>query len=93
MSALSLIRKAITKARKGKRKLPDDFTTSLSSEAIAAVSYDGDDEILTITFVSGGVYEFYDFDKSTAIGLVEASSAGRYFLNNIRDDYEYSRIA
>ena len=91
MSVISVLRKAIVKARKGKRKLPDDFTTSLSSEAIAAVSYD--DEILTITFVSGGVYEFYDFDKSTAIGLVEAGSAGQYFNYHIKDDYEYSRIA
>ena len=93
MSTLAVIRKILTKARAGKRRLPDEFTTALGSEAIAAVSYDGDDDILTITFTSGSVYELYDIPKIIAVGLVEAGSAGRYFQDNIREDYEYSRAS
>lgn len=62
------------------------------STRIEKAAYDGDKQVLTITFKSGADYEYYDLPEDVAIGLVEAESAGRYFEKNIKGIYNYRRV-
>lgn len=48
--------------------------------------------MLTIAFHSGSVYEFYHVPPSEYDGLLNASSHGRYFHAQIKDQYPYRRI-
>jgi hypothetical protein len=65
--------------------------TVISSD-LAAVDFDDWSGTLTIEFHSGGVYEFYHVPPSEYDGLLNASSHGRYFHAQIKDQYPYRRI-
>ena len=63
------------------------FSTTLASTAIESVSYDIEEEELTITFVKGGSYVFYSVPRSVVVGLVTAASPGGYYNSVIRGVY------
>lgn len=62
-----------------------------ASTNIAAVSYDPDAQTLTVTFVSGDVYEYADVPDSVYRGFTAAGSAGKYFFRNVRGVYSYEQ--
>lgn len=64
----------------------------VDSSMLVSVGYDEKKKILEAEFTSGGVYEYYDVEKSVYDELMAADSHGSYFYNNIRDDYDYSRL-
>lgn len=47
---------------------------------------------LEIQFHERGTYEYYDVPATTWLALQGAGSIGRYFNDNIRDRFRYSRI-
>jgi KTSC domain len=57
----------------------------VNSSAIRAVGYDG--STLTVEFHGGRVYEHPHVPYSVYIGLVQASSIGAYYNQNIRGRY------
>ena len=59
----------------------------LNSSAILAVDYDDWSHTLTIEFTSGGSYTFHGVPASVYQGLVNASSPGTYYNENIRGRY------
>lgn len=63
---------------------------SLNSSAIARAAYSMDDQTLAITFVRGRTYTYYNVPPSVYLNLVNAPSAGRYFVFNIRNNYRFS---
>lgn len=65
------------------------FSTSISSTAISHVTYDIESEELEISFAQGGsgTYTFYNVPVSVVVGLVTASSPGRYYNSTIRGVY------
>lgn len=65
---------------------------AVSSSNLASIGYDASSEILEVEFNSGRVYEYYDVPESEYDALMDASSHGRYFNANIRNDYECSEI-
>ena len=63
---------------------------AVRSSNLAGVGYDG--STLTIEFRGGRVYEYYGVPGFEYIGLMNASSHGKYFHANIRNGYRYRRI-
>lgn len=56
------------------------------------VGYDDEKEVLDITFLSGSTYRYYDVPYDVYQGLVDATSKGRFFWRNIRNDFNYQRL-
>ncbi|KKN03519.1 hypothetical protein LCGC14_1106860 [marine sediment metagenome] len=61
----------------------------LESTAIAAFRYAPNRKILEITFVSGAIYQYHGVDLLTVEKLASpfTRSKGRYFVNNIRNNF------
>jgi len=65
---------------------------AIQSRNIKYVEYYPASKVLEVAFRNGSVYEYYDVSEDTFVSLTNASSAGAYFAQNIKDVYEYSRI-
>lgn len=59
----------------------------LTSSNLRRCSYDIETEVLQIQFVSGKTYSYQGVPASVYNGLLEASSAGKFFNENIKDQY------
>jgi hypothetical protein len=64
----------------------------VSSSNLRWVDYDEWTGTLTIGFHSGRVYRYYGVGYQTFVGLLQASSHGKFFHAEIRDQYRYSRV-
>lgn len=62
---------------------------TVESSAIHAIGYDPDLQVLEVIFNSGRIYQFTDVPREEYDALRRAESKGRYFSENIRDDYPY----
>jgi KTSC domain-containing protein len=60
---------------------------SLNSTAIASISYNYNREDLTVRFTDGSSHIYEDVPASVVAGLLSAGSKGRYFNDNIRNEY------
>ena len=61
------------------------------SSALAGVSYDANQNTLTVSFTKGGRWVYFDVPAYKFEALKSAGSRGRYFNSNIRDNYSYAR--
>ena len=61
------------------------------SSMLARFSYDKKEQVLAGEFNHGRRYEYYDVPEAVFKQMVEARSKGKFFQENIRDDYEFSR--
>jgi hypothetical protein len=66
--------------------------TPVSSSNLSSVGYDKDERILEIEFNSGGVYQYYDVPARIHKELMNASSHGKYFHREIKDNFRYNQI-
>ncbi len=66
---------------------------TVMSSSLRSVGYDESARILEIEFLSGGVYRYYGVPREAYQELLEAPSKGSYFLEHIRDEYQYARAA
>jgi len=64
---------------------------TVSSSNLASIGYDASNEILEVEFNHGGVYHYFDVPKDVYQELMDASSHGKYFVANIKDDYEFEK--
>ena len=64
----------------------------VSSGSIKSVGYDLETQMLEIEFQSGEVYQYSGVPREVYAELMHAELHGRYFLENIRDVYSYSRV-
>ncbi len=64
-----------------------------SSENIAQVDYDSDEQKMTITFKSDGrAYEYSSVPQALFLGIQNAPSAGSYFFRQIRGRFADTEI-
>jgi len=70
--------------------LTEPMTIPLSSTAIRKAYFNPLERRLEISFTDGTVYEYYSVELDTFLGLIRASSVGKYFNYQIRNNYEYS---
>lgn len=62
----------------------------VASSNLKSVGYDADSETLEIEFHSSGVYQYFGVPQYVYDGLMNASSKGRYFHQNIRNNYRWA---
>jgi hypothetical protein len=63
---------------------------SVSSSNISSIGYAND--TLYIRFNSGALYAYYNVPYSIYVSLMNASSHGKFFAENIKNTYRYNRI-
>lgn len=64
----------------------------VNSSNLDSVDYNHLTETLTIQFLSGHVYEYYNVPKFIYEGLMSAPSKGKYHHRYIKNSYNYHRI-
>jgi hypothetical protein len=66
--------------------MPDLIRTS---SVIRRFSYDSEDHVLRVVFVSGRVYDYFDVPKAIYRAFQEAESKGGFLNAEIRPRYRY----
>lgn len=64
----------------------------VSSSNIAAVGYDGENEIVHVQFLNNMEYIYKGVPKHEYEGLLNAPSVGSYLNRNFKNFYPYERI-
>jgi hypothetical protein len=64
----------------------------MPSTAIADIEYDHTRQRLTVTFVTGRIYEYLDVPVEVAASFQSAFSKGTFFNGYIRDRYDFREI-
>jgi hypothetical protein len=64
----------------------------MPSTAIADIEYELDRERLTVTFVTGRIYEYFDVPVEVVASFQSAFSKGTFFNSYIRDRYDFREI-
>ena len=64
----------------------------MPSTAIANIEYDDRRERLTVTFVTGRIYEYVDVPSEVAASFQSAPSKGTFFNSYIRDRYDFREM-
>lgn len=64
----------------------------VSSSNIAAIGYDEGSMTLTVEFLSGTLYQYFDVSSQVYQELMAAGSVGTYFSQNIRNNYRYTKL-
>jgi hypothetical protein len=63
----------------------------MPSSAIADIEYDSERE-LTVTFVTGRIYEYVDVPSEVAASFRSAFAKGTFFNSYIRDRYDFREL-
>ena len=64
----------------------------MPSSVIRRFTYDPSRRELTIEFVTGRIYVYYDVPERAAEAFRSAQSKGRYFNFHIRDNYAFREV-
>jgi hypothetical protein len=64
----------------------------MPSTIIADIEYDPERARLTITFVTGRIYEYVDVPAEVAASFQSAFSKGTFFNGYIRDRYDFREL-
>ena len=64
----------------------------MPSSAIADIKYDSERERLTVTFVTGRIYEYVDVPSEVAASFRSAFAKGTFFSTYIKDRYDFREL-
>ena len=64
---------------------------SVESSNVAQIGHDTSSRTLRILFHSGGTYQYFNVPNDVFDNFLRADSKGKYFHENIKDIYEYSK--
>lgn len=64
----------------------------VESSNISYIGYDYDTQELYITFIKGDTYKYDNVPEQVFKEFLEASSVGKYYINNIRGQYTSNKI-
>ena len=68
------------------------INVELASSNLSSASYDTETKVLTVTFKTGGIYEYYDFPWDMFTRFRMSVSQGSFFSRNISKNYKYKKI-
>ena len=68
-------------------------TVAVKSSTIKSVSYDPKTRKMTVLFNSGAQYEYSKVESEAYFLLINAKSVGAFLNENIKDNYDYERVA
>jgi len=63
------------------------------SSNVASYGYDPERELLLIAFLDGSLYRYFNVPEVVWIRFQAASSKGKFVWSDVRDQYEYQRVA
>jgi len=74
---------------------------SVNSSNIKQIGYEEDfyislnrkTSVLRVVFTSGMVYDYYQVPKYLHVGLMKAESKGKFFHENIKNQFHYERVS
>ena len=87
---IEIERMSTMKGHRGDRQRIKCIETPESS-SLARFCYDGRNQVLVVEFKHGGVYNYYDVPESVFRKMIAAASKGQFFLEHIREEYDYTR--
>lgn len=61
---------------------------SIDSSAMKGVMYDADSQTLSIQFPTGDIYDYSGVSAEVFEGLMESTSKGRYYVEEIKDAFD-----
>lgn len=62
-----------------------------NSSNIARFKYDAASQVLSVEFINGGVYNYFDVPKFVFEEMQSAGSRGQYLAQRIKGTYRYAR--
>lgn len=68
------------------------INVDIQSSNLASASYDTESSVLTVTFVSGGIYEYEKVPWEVFTKFRMSDSQGKFFNNNIARVYSYKKL-
>ena len=69
-----------------------DWVETPESSSIARFRYDRANQVLTVEFVHGAAYNYYDVQEFIFEQMRTASSKGLFLSQNIKGRYRYARV-
>jgi hypothetical protein len=72
--------------------LVDGGVWHAGSTNVSSMSWDYKTKTMTVEFLTGAVYEYYNVSLDVAVGMIETDSPGRYVWNVLRDRYAYKKV-
>ena len=70
-----------------------EINVTFKSSNLKSASYNTESKILTITFNSGGIYEYYDVSWENFTKFRMSPSHGKYFSSNINGKYKFKKVS
>lgn len=67
--------------------------TPVTSSNLRSVGYDPGTETLEIEFHDGGIYQYFHVPSGIHNALMNASSHGKYFAANIKNNFTWQKIS
>lgn len=79
---------------RGERRTPENWVALplKESSSIAAATYDQARQLLRLSFVPSGTYEYLDVPPPVIIRFLNASSHGRFVNGQIKPNYRVRRV-
>ena len=65
----------------------------VASSLLKAVGFDDEKEELHVEFQKGGTYLYQGVPRPVYDAMLNAVSVGSFFLRNIKNQYEYAKVA
>lgn len=90
-SAFSSVKSQSTTPPVQQKNTDSDWVSVVSSN-ISAIKYDNSDNSLSVRFKDGDEYEYFDVPLALYNDFMNASSKGRFFHQNVKDNYFYNRL-
>lgn len=59
----------------------------VQSDSIRSIDYDAETRVMTVTFKTGGVYEYAGVPANVVSAMTSAPSVGRAFRETVRDRF------
>jgi len=64
----------------------------VTSSNVESVGYDQNTQTLEVEFKNGYIYQYFDVPKTIYNSMVNANSAGKYLISNVKGVYRYARL-
>jgi len=64
----------------------------VTSSNVDSVGYDTGTQTLEVEFKNGYIYQYFDVPETIYQQMINADSAGKFLINNIKGVYRYARV-
>lgn len=69
----------------------DNFS-SFSSSNIDSIRYENEQFVLEVTFLNGGIYQYFDVPPHIVGDFKQAGSKGEFLAREIKGRFRYSKV-